>query len=162
MGSFQLPRPREATLGSPLLLLSCSDSVPKQSIECAKASFLHLQESGPPWRQESCARLVRAFQGHLAQICHFSERQVEPQRRGEIFQGRVAKDSCRPRPKRPDSKASAPWATATCLPVRSMLRERDRVGVTALLCCKEAQSWHDGEKSIHGLGVRTSGKCFSL
>lgn len=126
-GSFQLPKPREATLGSPIsscspaLTLSPAHRLP--GVELAKASFLRLKKSGPPCRQGSHAGLVRAFQGHLAQICHFSERQVEPQRRGEIFQGHVARDSCRPRPKCPDSKASAPWATATCL-----LQERGGLG----------------------------------
>lgn len=46
-----------------------------------------------PGGKDRIAGLVRAFQGHLAQICHFSERQVEPQRRREIFQSHVAKDS---------------------------------------------------------------------
>lgn len=56
--SFQLPRPRETTLGSPIS--SCSETLSSDhhlpGKELAKASFLRLQESGPPWRQGSHCR----------------------------------------------------------------------------------------------------------
>lgn len=88
------------------------------------------------------------FQDHLAQICHFSEKQIEPQRRDFFKVMWPIRDSCgRPDSRGPDSKASAPRATLVHLSLRSMCCwERTRWRVTAPLCCRASPC--DGEKSI--------------